>query len=44
MEIKTSIEFIGEYDGIFMYWVSWGSGGKMIQLTEDDLEDGADDG
>lgn len=42
MEIKTSIEYIGEYDGVYMYWVSWGDGGKLIQLTEDDLKDDDD--
>lgn len=39
VEIRTNIEFIGEYDGVYMYWVSWNGGGKMIQLTEEDLED-----
>lgn len=39
VEIKTSIEFIGEYDGVYMYWVSWGTGGKLMQLREEDLDD-----
>jgi hypothetical protein len=40
VEINVHYEFIGEYDGIYMYWVTWGDGeGKMVQLTEEDLED-----
>lgn len=38
MEIKTSIEYIGEYEGVHVIRVSWGTGSRMIQLTEEDLK------
>ncbi|HZH59308.1 MAG TPA: hypothetical protein VEY70_07010 [Metabacillus sp.] len=35
-----SYQFIGEYEGIYTYWVTWGKGeGKMMQFTEEDLKD-----
>lgn len=39
MEIKTNIQFIGEYEGVYLYWVSWDGGGRLIQLREEDVEE-----
>ena len=38
MEIKVNYEFIGEFNGIYTYWVSWNGGGKLMQFTEEDLK------
>lgn len=39
MKISANIQFITEVDGIYMFWVQYGDTGRMVQLTEADLED-----
>lgn len=39
MEISANITFICKYDGIHVYWVQYGDGGRLVQLREEDLDD-----
>ena len=38
VELGVRYEFIGEYEGVYLYWVSWNGGGKMMQFSEEDLK------
>lgn len=38
MEIKTSIEYIGEYESVHVIRASLGTGSRVIQLMEEDLK------
>ena len=43
MELKVNYEFIGEFDGVYVYWVTWNGGSKMMQFSKEDLKEFEDE-
>lgn len=39
MKIEADVQFICEQDGVYVYWVSFGSTGKIVTVRAEDLED-----